>query len=38
MPSLLDLINEPIAFGKPYEIKKAYSPGSYGLNPKDFYI
>ena len=38
-PTLLDLINDPIAFAdQPFEIKKALAPGSYGLNPKDFYI
>ena len=38
-PSMLDLINDPLAYDdKPFEIRRALSPGSYGIDPKEYYL
>jgi hypothetical protein len=38
-PALLDLITDPIAFDdRPFEISRALPPGTYGINPKEFYL
>ena len=38
-PSMLDLINDPLAYDdKPFEIRRSLSPGSYGIDPKEYYL
>ena len=38
-PSLLDLINDPLAYDdKPFEIRRALAPGTYGIDPKEYYL
>jgi HD-GYP domain-containing protein (c-di-GMP phosphodiesterase class II) len=38
-PGILDLINDPIAFGDtPFEIRRALAPGTYGINPREYYL
>lgn len=38
-PSLLDLVNDPIAFAdQPFEIRRALPPGAHGIDPKEYYL